>query len=97
MHGAEKRENFNRRADSCCILCSLGADAVRRRDVGRKHGVTEADAMRRKRTARGCAIVAEAESVAVVLETACQIIRSIEDIELYTYYIRVCLAVDAMI
>jgi hypothetical protein len=40
MHGAEKRENSNRRVDWCCIICGLGADAVRRRDVGRKHGVT---------------------------------------------------------
>jgi hypothetical protein len=40
MHGAEKRENSNRRVVWCCIICGLGADAVRRRDVGRKHGVT---------------------------------------------------------
>jgi hypothetical protein len=47
--------------------------------------------------ARGCAIVAEKESIAVILEVACQRTRIIEDIELRTYYTRVCLAVDAMI
>jgi hypothetical protein len=45
------------RADGCCDLRSVVADVVRRR-VGRKHGVTVAEVIRRRRSALEGAIVA---------------------------------------
>lgn len=47
-----------RRGDDCCVLHNAYEDVASRRDVGRKHGVAAAEAMRRRRTALDGAIIA---------------------------------------
>lgn len=66
MHSLENcdgRDRLNGRARGCCALCSVVADVVRRREVGRKHGATVAEVMRRRRSALDGAIVAGLGSV----------------------------------